>query len=148
MTNVSLRNLICGFIVGAIAVMTVHEVVNFLLLELGLFPRIPWSMEPAAMTGLPQFLSDAFWGGLWGVLFALSVSCIPGRSATVRGLVFGIVGPAVIGVFILVPLITGRFPLFFGGDPKLIVSVLLILGAFGAGMGWLYGLFASRSASA
>ena len=102
MTNVSLRNLICGFIAGAIAVMTVHEVVNFLLLELGLFPRIPWSMEPAA----------------------------------------------IIGVFILVPLITGRFPLFFGGDPKLIVSVLLILGAFGAGMGWLYGLFASRSASA
>ena len=37
MTNVSLRNLICGFIAGAIAVMTVHEVVNFLLLELGLF---------------------------------------------------------------------------------------------------------------
>ena len=100
------------------------------------------------MTGLPQILSDAFWGGLWGVLFALIVSRIPGRSLVVRGLVFGIVGPAIIGVFILVPLITGRFPLFFGGDPKLIVSVLLILGAFGAGMGWLYGLFASRSASA
>ena len=48
MTNVSLRNLICGFIAGAIAVMTVHEVVNFLLLELGLFPRIspgPWSRQ-------------------------------------------------------------------------------------------------------
>jgi hypothetical protein len=147
MTKISLRNLICGFIAGAIAVVTVHEVVNFLLLEAGVFPRIPWSMEPAAMTGLPQILSDAFWGGLWGVLFALIVSCIPGRSLIVRGLVFGIVGPAIIGVFILVPLITGRFQLFFGGDPQLIVSVLLILGAFGAGMGWLYGLFATRNAS-
>lgn len=140
----SLKHLILGFLAGAIAVVTVHEIVNFVLLQAGIFPRIPWSMEPAAMTGLPQIVSDAFWGGLWGILFVLIVDNIPGRSMVIKGLVFGIVGPAIIGVFILVPLLTGRFPLFFGGNPQLIISVLLILGAFGAGMGWLYGLFTSR----
>jgi DUF917 family protein len=59
MTKISLRNLISGFIAGAIAVVTVHEVVNFLLLKAGVFPRIPWSMEPAAMTGLPVVDADA-----------------------------------------------------------------------------------------
>ncbi|MGH6735581.1 MAG: hypothetical protein ACRECX_05825 [Methyloceanibacter sp.] len=139
--EVSFKNLLMGFLAAAIAVVTVHEIINFILLQAGLFPRIPWSMAPAAMTGLPQILSDMFWGGLWGVLFALIQGSIPGGSLTVKGLIFGLVGPALIGVFILVPLITGRFPLFFGGDPKLIISVLLILGGFGAAMGWLYGLF-------
>ena len=47
-------------------------------------------------------------------------------------------------MFILVPLITGRFPLFFGGDPKLLVSVLLILAGWGLATGWLYGFLASK----
>ena len=62
-----------------------------------------------------------------------------------KGLVFGIIGPAILGVFILVPLITGRFPLFFGFDPELLGSVLLILAGFGAAMGWIYGLLAERA---
>ena len=139
MADLSPKNILLGFAAGAIAVVTVHEIINFLLLQAGVFPRVPWSMAPAAMTGLPQIVSDVFWGGLWGGLFAFIQDSIPGDSLTIKGLIFGIVGPAIIGVFILVPLITGRFPLFFGGDPKLIVSVLLILAGFGAAMGWLLG---------
>lgn len=73
---------------------------------------------------------------------------IPGANLTVKGLIFGIVGPAIAGVFILVPLLTGRFPLFFGGDMKLLGSVILILAGFGAAMGWLYAFFAARTATA
>jgi len=109
---------------------------------------VPWSMAPAGGAGLPQIVSDMFWGGLWGVLFAMIQGSIPGGSLPLKGLIFGLVGPALIGVFILLPLITGRFPLFFGGDPKLIISVLLILAGFGAAMGWLYGLLTSRLATA
>jgi|SRR5680860_321076 len=145
--TISPKNLLMGFLAAAIAVVTVHELINFVLLQAGVFPRVPWSMEPAAMTGVPQIVSDMVWGGLWGILFALIHDRMPGGNTTVQGLIFGIVGPAIIGVFILVPLITGRFPLFFGGDPKLIISVLVILAGFGAGMGWLYGLFTSRTAA-
>lgn len=148
MTDTSPKSLLMGFLAAAIAVVTVHELINLALLQAGLFPRVPWSMEPAAMSGVPQILSDMFWGGLWGVLFALIHDSIPGANLAIKGLIFGLVGPALIGVFILVPLITGRFPLFFAGDPKLIVSVLLILAGFGAAMGWLYGLFTSRTATA
>lgn len=148
MEGLSLKNLLMGFIAGAIAVATAHEIINWLLLQAGLFPRVPWSMQPAAMTGVPQILSDMFWGGLWGVLFAAIQDRMPGGSLWLKGLIFGLVGPALIGVFILVPLLTGRFPLFFGGDPKLIISVLLILAGFGAAMGWLYEFLTTRVAKA
>jgi len=144
LNGLSLKSLALGFIAGAIAVATAHEIINFILLQAGVFPRVPWSMDPAAMTGMPQIVSDMFWGGVWGILFVLLYNVIPGGGPTVKGLIFGIVGPAILGVFILVPLITGRFPLFFDFDPALVGSVLLILAGFGAAMGWLYGLMNSR----
>ncbi len=145
MESISLKNLVFGFIAGAIAVVTAHEIIDYILYSAGVFPRVPWSMEPVAGTGVPQIVSDMLWGGLWGVLFALICDKIPGGNLTVKGLIFGIVGPAILGVFILVPLITGRFPLFFDGDPKLLGSVLLILAGFGAAMGWIYGYLTSRT---
>ena len=145
MSDISLKNLALGFIAGAIAVVTAHEIINFILLQAGIFPRVPWSMQPSAVTGVPQIVSDMFWGGVWGVLFVLLYHVIPGGGPTVKGLIFGIIGPAIVGVFILVPLLTGRFPLFFDFDPQLVGSVLLILAGFGAAMGWLYGLMAARA---
>ena len=141
--NVSIKNLLFGFVAGAIAVLTAHELINFILLKAGMFPRVPWSMEPAAVTGLPQIVSDMFWGGLWGVFFAAIWPYIPGSNLTIKGLIFGVLGPAVLGVFILVPILTGRFPLFFGGDLKLLISVLLILSGFGAAMGFIYAKLAT-----
>jgi hypothetical protein len=141
MDTISLEALLFGFVAGAIAVVTVHEIISFILLRAGLFSRQPWNMQRSAVTGVPQIVSDMFWGGVWGIVFALLYAFIPGTDPAIKGLIFGILGPAVIGVFILVPLITGRFPLFFGFDLKKIVSVLLILGGFGAAMGWLFGLF-------
>jgi len=142
---ISVKSLVLGFIAGAIAVATAHEIIDFILLKAGIFPRVPWSMEPSAVTGVPQIISDMFWGGVWGILFVLLYGVIPGGGPTVKGLIFGIIGPAILGVFILVPLITGRFPLFFGFDPALVGSVLLILAGFGAAMGWLYGFMDAKT---
>lgn len=140
MDAISLTSLAFGFVAGAIAVVTAHEIISFILLKAGVFPRVPWSMKPSAVTGVPQIGSDMFWGGVWGILYVLLYGFIPGGGPTGKGLIFGIVGPAIVGVFILVPLITRRFALFFGFDPKPVGSVLLILAGFGAAMGWLYGL--------
>lgn len=144
MAHVTVKSMVLGFIAAAIAVLTVHELINYILLQAGIFPRVPWSMKPAAVTGVPQIISDMFWGGVWGILFALIYPFIPGNSATIKGLIFGIVAPAILGVLIVLPLLTGRFPLFFGFDPKLVGSVLLILAGFGAAMGWLYGFMSKR----
>lgn len=143
MSGTSLKGIIFGFIAGAIATVTVHEAINYALLQAGLFPRVPWSMEPAAGFGIPQLVSDAAWGGLWGVIFALILGEVPKGSMTLKGIILGILGPALVGVFILVPILTSKFPLFFNGDTHMIGSVLLILAGFGAATAWLYGFMMS-----
>lgn len=143
MSGTSFKSIIFGFIAGAIATVTVHEAINYGLLQAGIFPRVPWSMEPVPGFGIPQIVSDAAWGGLWGVIFALILGDVPKGSMTLKGIILGILGPALVGVFILVPILTSKFPLFFNGDTNMIGSVLLILAGFGAATAWLYGFMTS-----
>ena len=137
-----MNKIVIGFIAGAIAVVTAHEAINYVLLLQGLFPRKPWSMEPSALTGVPQIVSDMFWGGAWGSVFALVMDR---RASLLNGVLFGVLGPALLGVFIAVPLLTGRFPMFFGGDAKLIGSVMLILAGWGAATAMFYGFMRGKA---
>ena len=52
MDGISLTKLVLGFVAGVIAVVTAHEIINFILYTGGIFPRVPWSTTPAAMTGV------------------------------------------------------------------------------------------------
>ena len=36
-----------------------------------------YSMRPIPPFGVPQILSQAFWGGIWGIVFALAVPRLP-----------------------------------------------------------------------
>jgi hypothetical protein len=142
-----LKGIFFGFIAGAIATLTVHEIVSWLFQTYWTgWDRVSWDMSPAGnpffpdMT-VPKIVSATFWGGLWGSVFGLILGPHPRGSTTLSGLVLGVVGPALIGVFLAVPYLTGRFPPFFGGDVSKIVPVLGILACYGATTAWLYGLF-------
>lgn len=148
MEGTTFKSLVLGFIAGALATVTAHEIVKFLLFAYAGFPIAPWNLDPVttgpmAAYNIPQLASDAFWGGLWGIVFALLWGSVPKGPLTFKGALLGMLGPALIGVFILVPLLTGKFPPFFGGDPKMILSVLAITAGFGASTGWLYGFLTS-----
>jgi len=67
---------------------------------------------------------------------------VPKGSMTLRGAVLGIVGPALLGVFVAAPLLNGN-ELFLGGDVNLIWPVLVVTAVFGAITAWLYGFFSS-----
>ena len=134
------KNLFLGFLAGVIATLTVHEIIKFFLHDAGYIPLVAWSMDPVDPFGLPKLASDAFWGGLWGSIFSLFLGSAPSGSMTMKGIVMGLLGPALLGVFIIVPLIKGA-PLFFDGNAILIGSVLLILAGFGSVTAWLYGFF-------
>ena len=139
-----LKKIVLGFIAGAIATVTVHEIISALFHNPGIWtgwPRPSWNMDPAEMTGIPQIVSDMFWGGLWGSLFGLILGDRPHGSTTLKGILMGLIGPALIGVFLVIPFFTGRFPMFFGGESSKIIPVLVILAGFGAATAWLYGMF-------
>lgn len=142
-----IKAIVLGFIAGAIATVTIHEVISWLFLNYWTgWDRPSWNMEPVSNSLypdllMPQIASDAFWGGLWGSLFGLILGARPEGMMTIRGAILGIFLPALIGVFIAIPFLTGRFPPFFGGDVSKLIPVLVILAGWGAMTAWLYGLF-------
>src|SRR3546814_11133399 len=79
-------------------------------------PFAPWSMAPVSPFGVPQTLSAAFFGGLWGIAYAAAepwLAARPGWPAV--WLAFGIL-PLVVLSFVVFPL-TG-IPLGGGFHPS------------------------------
>lgn len=132
------KTLILGFVAGLIAFVIAHELVSLWLLNHGYSTRVPWSADPSALTGYPQGVTDALWGGVWGALFALILGSMPQGALTLRGAVLGLVGPAIIGTLVAVPLMNGLQP-FANGDIQVIWPVLVAGAVFGAVAAWIYG---------
>jgi hypothetical protein len=138
--TLSLKALAVGFIAGAVAVLLFHQGMVLVLYLTGQTPNFPWSMRPVPPLGVPAIVNSMFWGGVWGVLFAVVAETLPRPALWLKGVVFGLLGPWLLGNGILVPLIKGG-PLLFGGAvPRMIVGAL-IGAAFGLGLGLIYGLF-------
>lgn len=141
----TLPRMAAGFIAGALAVLIFHQGMYLLLQLLGLPLRgAVWSLaaDPAAF-GLPRLANQMFWGGAWGVLFAMIYPSVPGGEGWLKGLVFGLVFPMLIGSWLVVALIKGQ-PLFSGAfakgfNPLALRNGFLLNGvAYGIGLGLLY----------
>jgi hypothetical protein len=141
MSGTSLKSIIFGFIAGALATVTVQALINYLLSLGGI--GVPWSVEPIPGFDFPPIVFNAALGGLWGIVFALILGDVPKGSMTLKGALLGILGPALVGVFVLVPILTSKIPLFFNGDVNLIWPMVVILAGFGAATAWLYGFMTS-----
>jgi hypothetical protein len=143
--------IVLGFIAGAITVVTFHEGMIHLLATAGYFPNRAWSMTPAIPPwGVPRLLNNVFWGGLWGVLFALVYSWIPGGWAWLKGVIYGFL-MVVVSNWLLLPLIKGRLfdqpnqVLFSGWDAQRMLLTIAIVCGFGLGLGIIYGLMRPRT---
>lgn len=147
MGQTSLRHVVIGFIVGAIAVVTAHQLMLVALTAAGLIKAQAWSMATVPPFGVPNIVNSMFWGGLWGALFAVIWTKLPGGAMWLKGLIYGLC-VVVISNWLLLPLIKGKIfgqanqLLFAGGDPKRLLAGALILGVFGLVTGLLYGLTA------
>ncbi len=131
------RNLVLGFIAGAIAVVMFHQGMVLILNLLGLLPAKPWSFAAVGPLGVPALVNQMFWGGLWGVLFAIVWPQLPGRDFWLKGMVFGWLGPMLLGGWLLIPLIKGG-PYLAGLVPMRMLIGFLIQSAFGLGLGLIY----------
>lgn len=135
-------NIILGIIAGAIAAVSVHELIKHLFVDANLSSA--WDMNPSEVgplpIPLPRIANIAAWGAVWGALFAIMLGDRPIGSMTLRGAMLGILGPAVALVFLIIPLLKGGAP-FLGGDVNGILATLATFAAFGAMTAWLYGWF-------
>jgi hypothetical protein len=144
--------LLFGFLAGFLATLIFHQLTLTLLWVVGVAPFGPFPMAATLPFGIPAVFSLAFWGGVWGIVFALIHRNFPsGGGYWVVAFLFGAILPSLVALLVVLPL-KGR-PMGGGWHMPLLLTAFLINGAWGIGTGLiLKGLLAwfggSREAAA
>ena len=133
------RWIVVGFIAGALSVVLFHQGAAALLHALELTPRAPFSMQPTQPLGVPQLVSIAFWGGVWGALLAASLTRLDGARLIVAATIFGAIFPTLVAWFVVAPL-KGQ-PMAGGFAPAAMMIGPIVNGAWGLGTGLGLALF-------
>lgn len=129
-------NLPCGFIAGFLATLIFHQLTAALLWNMGMAPGAPFQFAPRPPFGVPSVISLAFWGGVWGILFAAFDRLFPrGSSYWSTAFISGAILPSLVALLIVVPLKGGAVGA--GWMPKIWLYAFLVNGAWGLGTGLL-----------
>jgi hypothetical protein len=143
--TIDLRTLAIGFAAGALSVIVFHQGMVLLLHLMKQVPNFPWNT--ATFRGgpipIPVIVNQMFWGGAWGAAFAMVAGAIPVAHNILRGVIFGLLGPALLGNGILVPLFKGG-PLLWSLQPNRIAISMLIASAFGVGLAVFHRMLSRR----
>ena len=126
-----------GFIAGFLATLVFHQLALSGLLQLGIAPFAPFSMKATWPLGVPAMFSLAFWGGVWGIVFILIHRTFPkGVNYWWAAFLFGALAPTLVALLVVIPLKGGAIG--GGWHWKLLITALLINGAWGVGTGLIY----------
>jgi MFS family permease len=128
------KSLVFGFIAGFFGTLVFHQLTLAALWGLGVAPFPPYPMASTHPFGVPAVFSLSFWGGIWGILFALIHGIFPRRGAYwAVAFLFGAILPSLVALLVVLPL-KGR-PMGGGWHPALLMTAFLINGAWGIGTG-------------
>src|SRR3546814_8838137 len=87
-----------------------------------LFRSFPaYSLEPTQPFGVPSVLSIAFWGGIWGIVWAMLAARLEGGGRLGLAFLFGAILPTLVVIAVVLPL--------KGGDPKIFLEPMILIGA-------------------
>ena len=151
----TLGRIVLGFIAAAISVVIIHQTIIYVLGTDGMTRSVPWSTRPLGygpVPWIPLIANNVFWGGLWGIVFALVYDRLPGGWSGLKGLIFGIL-VVIFSNWIFLPLIRQYvftwppqplFAGFNGSNPTVLLPGFLILAGWGLGLGIIYGLLARQ----
>lgn len=99
-----------GFVAGFIATLVFHQGLLELYHLAGVLSRSAWAMRPVPPLGVPQVISLAFWGGVWGMPLALLARSLTHSAARwLFALVFGAILPTLVAWYVVIPLKGGHF---------------------------------------
>jgi ABC-type Fe3+-siderophore transport system permease subunit len=131
--------IILAFVAGALAVPIFHQTLLWMLHAAGIVPMAPFNMEPTKPLGVPNIVSISFWGGVWGVLFALTLP------RWFSGAAYWIAAPIAGGLALTLVFMLVVWPLKVGGRPPHLIGLfvigLLLNAAWGIGWALLLYLF-------
>lgn len=129
-----------AFAAGFIAVLALHQPVLGLLASAGITQATPYATKAVGPLAVPQFISAAFWGGVWGILLhALSRRWPVTPGFVVKCLLFGMVFPTLVAWFVVAPI--KGLPMAGGFKPNNMLTGLCVNAAWGLGAGLLLALY-------
>jgi hypothetical protein len=99
-----LRTALLGFIAGALGVLIFHQGFVAILYAAGGLPIAPYSFAPTHPFNVPEVLSLAFWGGIWGIALIVVMERVPGANGLWVAFLFGGILPPLVGALIVTPL--------------------------------------------
>ena len=134
--------IVASFVAGFVSTLVFHQGLLGLLHLAGATPRTPYAMAPTPPFQVPQVVSLAFWGGVWGILLWLAIRPLGGSwRYWLAALVVGALAPTIVAFFVVFP-IKGQ-PVAGGWQPSLLVGALLLNGAWGLGTALFLRLFSA-----
>jgi hypothetical protein len=135
-------NYLKAFLAGFASTLLFHQGLIAFLHAFGFIPRVPYSFAPTMPFHVPQVISLAFWGGVWGIPLWLAIR----RKGSVKywftALVFGALFPSIVAWFVVFPL--KGLPVAGGWKPSGILVGLLVNGAWGIGVALLMKMMRAR----
>ncbi len=131
MSILSRDQIIGGFVAGALAVVVFHQGAGWLLGLAGFALFAPWSWAPSPPLGIPQVISLAFWGGLWGIAWAVLAARLKGGGSLPFAFLFGAILPTLVFAAVVAPLKSIDSKIFM--QPEILVLALAVNGAWGFG---------------
>ena len=130
--TVSTHKVVIGFIAGFLAVLVFHQPVLALLDALGVAKAPIYAMAATPPLGVPRVISLAFWGGVWGIIFALVEARFPrGAQYWIYALLFGAIFPTLVAWFFVAPM-KGQ-AVAAGWQPARMLVGPIVNGAWGIG---------------
>ncbi len=121
-----------AFVAGFVAVLVFHQGMLTFLHAFGITPASPFPMQPTQPFSLPAVWSLSFWGGIWGLMFAIFDRFFPrGAGYWIWAILFGAIGPTLVAWFIVYPM--KGLPRAAGWKPLSMLTGLLVNGAWGLG---------------
>ena len=102
----SATRFIFGFIAGFVATLVFHQIGVLLMHFAGMTLNMPYNMRPVPPFHVPQFVSLAFWGGVWGFVFVLVERAIAHSPLGywAGSIIFGAAFPTALSWLVVAPL--------------------------------------------
>jgi hypothetical protein len=126
-----------AFLIGALAVLIVHQPAVALLHALGSTPITPYNLRATQPFGVSQFLSLSFWGGIWSIPIALILNRLPrGWIYWVGGIGLGALPPTLTTWFVIFPL-KGLSPSDAAASVG-VVNALIVNGVWGLAFAFMW----------
>jgi len=128
-----------AFIAGFVSTLIFHQGLFAILYLAGLLSKAPYSTASTAPFHVPQFLSLAFWGGLWAIPLWWLIQGLDSKRYWLCAAAFGAVCPSLVAWLIVFPL--KGLPVAGGWKPDLLIASIILNGAWGIGVGLLMRIF-------